>query len=104
MEETEESGLLALSQKTEIPRSERNNFLLHFLGAGGGVQGGHLYRDCSRMKTVLITGASGLLGRSLVKGFQAASWNVTGLAHSRASGDLLNVDLTDRQQTEKNCE
>lgn len=50
MEETEEnvSGLLALSQKTEIPRSKRNNFLLHFLGAGGGVQGGHLYRDCSR--------------------------------------------------------
>lgn len=60
-----------------------------------------MYRDCSRMKTVLITGASGLLGRSLVKAFQGASWNVTGLAHSRASGDLLNVDLTDRQQTEK---
>lgn len=53
------------------------------------------------MKTVLITGASGLLGRPLVKAFQTASWNVTGLAHSRASGDLLNVDLTDTLHTEK---
>lgn len=53
------------------------------------------------MNTVLITGASGLLGRPLVKVFQAASWNVTGLAHSRASGELLSVDLTDAQLTEK---
>lgn len=59
-----------------------------------------MFRDC-RMNTVLITGASGLLGRPLVKVFQAASWNVTGLAHSRASGELLSVDLTDAQLTEK---
>ncbi|XP_054929584.1 methionine adenosyltransferase 2 subunit beta-like isoform X2 [Dermacentor andersoni] len=53
------------------------------------------------MKTVLITGASGLLGRPLVRAFQAASWSVTGLAHSRASGELLSVDLTDAKLTEK---
>lgn len=59
-----------------------------------------MFRDC-RMKTVLITGASGLLGRSLVKAFQAASWKVIGLAHSRVSGDLLQADLTDTDQTAK---
>ncbi|XP_077559141.1 methionine adenosyltransferase 2 subunit beta-like isoform X2 [Haemaphysalis longicornis] len=53
------------------------------------------------MKTVLITGASGLLGRSLVKAFQTASWKVIGLAHTRISGDLLQVDLTDTDQTAK---
>lgn len=60
-----------------------------------------MFRDCSRMKTVLITGASGLLGRSLVKAFQTASWKVIGLAHTRISGDLLQVDLTDTDQTAK---
>uniref|UniRef100_A0A023GHX2 Methionine adenosyltransferase 2 subunit beta n=1 Tax=Amblyomma triste TaxID=251400 RepID=A0A023GHX2_AMBTT len=53
------------------------------------------------MKTVLITGASGLLGRALVKAFQAASWNVVGLAFSRVSGSLMKVDVTDAEQVAK---
>lgn len=52
------------------------------------------------MKSVLITGASGLLGRSLVRAFDAASsWTVVGLAHSRVSGHLVKADLTDVQDT-----
>ena len=47
------------------------------------------------MPRVLITGASGLLGRALVKEFTKASWDVTGLAYSRAGGILKKVDLRD---------
>ncbi|XP_071791072.1 methionine adenosyltransferase 2 subunit beta-like [Asterias amurensis] len=47
------------------------------------------------MPRVLITGASGLLGRALVKEFTKASWEVLGLAYSRAGGVLKKVDLTD---------
>lgn len=60
-----------------------------------------LYFSFSRMKTVLITGASGLLGRSLLKGFDAASWNVVGLANTRASGSLHKVNLNDIEATSR---
>lgn len=48
--------------------------------------------------TVIITGASGLLGRALCKELKnnASSWLVQGLAWSRAAGDLLKVDITCR--------
>ncbi|CAN8006216.1 unnamed protein product [Ixodes hexagonus] len=51
------------------------------------------------MKSVLVTGASGLLGRSLVRAFESASWAVVGLAHTRVTGQLLKADLTDVQDT-----
>ena len=44
---------------------------------------------------VLITGASGLLGREVTKTFQAASWDVLGLAYTRTSDKLKKVDLKD---------
>ncbi len=45
--------------------------------------------------TVLITGASGLLGRQITQEFKKhTSWNAVGLAFSRAKGDLHKVDLT----------
>jgi len=48
--------------------------------------------------TVIVTGASGLLGRALCRELKnnAASWVVHGLAWSRATGDLLKVDITNR--------
>lgn len=49
---------------------------------------------------VLITGASGLLGRHLMQEFQQNSWITQGLAFSRAKGDLLKVDLTNRSAVE----
>ncbi|XP_060575004.1 methionine adenosyltransferase 2 subunit beta-like isoform X2 [Ruditapes philippinarum] len=47
---------------------------------------------------VLVTGASGLLGRAILKEFKASSsWEALGLAFSRARADLKKVDLTDRK-------
>ena len=50
--------------------------------------------------TVMITGASGLLGRALMTKFlNSESWkNVIGTAFSRCGTDLLQVDLTDLNQ------
>ncbi len=49
------------------------------------------------MKKVLITGASGLVGRALVTEFSKHSWDVLGLAYSRAGGALKKVDLRDSE-------
>lgn len=53
-------------------------------------------------KTVLITGATGLLGREVVECFQMKGWNVKGTGYSRADGiDILKVDLNDEAQVSK---
>ncbi|KAK7495281.1 hypothetical protein BaRGS_00013463 [Batillaria attramentaria] len=50
------------------------------------------------MKKVLITGASGLLGRAVMREFEAnGSWTILGLAFSRAGQKLKKVDLTNPQ-------
>ena len=51
---------------------------------------------------VLITGASGLLGRSIFKTFSGSDqWEVLGLAHSRASGALRKVNLLDFDEAKR---
>ncbi|XP_013390060.1 methionine adenosyltransferase 2 subunit beta-like [Lingula anatina] len=53
-------------------------------------------------KKVLITGASGLLGRAIYRLFEEdPTWEALGLAFSRAKGKLCKVDLTDPQALEK---
>lgn len=55
-------------------------------------------QEIEKMKTknILITGASGLLGRRILKSFlDIKSWNVTGTAHSRPAPGLVQVDLSD---------
>jgi S-adenosylmethionine synthetase len=53
-------------------------------------------------RRVLITGASGLLGRALMKEFSSSSsFQVLGLAHSRISGNLKKVDLLDFEETRR---
>ena len=44
-------------------------------------------------KRVIITGATGLLGRAVVKEFERGSWSVQGWGFNRADGKL--VILTD---------
>ncbi|KAG9066052.1 hypothetical protein KI688_001271 [Linnemannia hyalina] len=44
---------------------------------------------------VLVTGASGLLGRAVVTEFKNAGHEVVGVAFSRAKGDLKKLDLED---------
>jgi len=51
---------------------------------------------------VLITGATGLLGRALVSTFQDKGWSVTGVGFSRASKyGLTKLDLTKRDEVTK---
>ncbi|KAL4071413.1 hypothetical protein V8B97DRAFT_1963269 [Scleroderma yunnanense] len=50
-------------------------------------------------KRILVTGASGVLGSAVLSAFRTAGHTVLGLAHSRATGDLKKVDLTDVKQT-----
>ena len=51
-------------------------------------------------KKVIVTGASGLLGREVLRSFTGAGWNVLGLAYSRARDGLRKVDLCDPKQVE----
>ncbi|KAF8785638.1 Methionine adenosyltransferase 2 subunit beta like protein [Argiope bruennichi] len=44
---------------------------------------------------VIVTGASGLLGRAVVTEFKRNSWKVLGLARTRVRDDLVQIDLTD---------
>lgn len=53
------------------------------------------------MNKVLITGASGLLGRALVLEFSKHSWEVCGLAFSRAKDKLIKVDLNNIEEVKK---
>lgn len=52
-------------------------------------------------KKVLITGASGLLGRQLLRYFTKEGWECLGLAFTRARDGLVKVDLCRRQEVEK---
>jgi NAD(P)-dependent dehydrogenase (short-subunit alcohol dehydrogenase family) len=46
-------------------------------------------------KTALITGATGLLGRQVVKAFTRAGWEVKGTGFTRASPPtILKLDLS----------
>ena len=48
---------------------------------------------------VLVTGASGLLGRAIYKEFKGhAGWETMGLAFTRAKGDLVKVDITNDEE------
>ena len=51
---------------------------------------------------VLVTGASGLLGRAIMKELQAApSCDVLGLAFSRTKGALRKVDIRDEGEVKQ---
>lgn len=52
-------------------------------------------------KRVLVTGASGLLGRAVVATFKRLEWTVLGTAFSRCGNDLVRVDICDVPQVTK---
>lgn len=53
-------------------------------------------------RTVLITGATGLLGRQVVKAFKQENWDVKGTGFSRADGNtILKVDLGSESELTK---
>ncbi len=52
-------------------------------------------------KTALVTGATGFLGRQVVKAFGRRSWTVKGTGFSRADGtSILKVDLANASEIE----
>jgi S-adenosylmethionine synthetase len=53
------------------------------------------------VKTVVVSGASGLLGRAVYETFKKYDVDTIGLAHSRVSGDLVKLDLTNQSQVEE---
>jgi uncharacterized protein YbjT (DUF2867 family) len=56
-------------------------------------------------KTVLVTGATGLLGRQVVREFDNAKWTVKGTGLSRADGSsILKVDLSNASEVESALE
>ena len=61
-----------------------------------------LFYDVIKMaaRKVLITGASGLLGRELMRRFRREGWECKGLAYSRVRGSLVRVDLCEREEVE----
>ncbi|KAI1816698.1 hypothetical protein GGS20DRAFT_172798 [Poronia punctata] len=55
----------------------------------------------SSKKTALITGATGLLGRQVLRAFEEANWIVKGTGYSRADGStILKVDLSNPSEVE----
>lgn len=53
-------------------------------------------------KSVLVTGATGLLGRQVVKAFQRGGWSVTGTGFTRANPPaILKVNLGSEAEVNK---
>ena len=53
-------------------------------------------------KTALITGATGLLGRQVVKAFQREGWTVTGIGLTRANPpSILKLDVSSEAEIAK---
>ncbi|KAF3309199.1 hypothetical protein TWF173_011357 [Orbilia oligospora] len=53
-------------------------------------------------KKVLVTGATGLLGRQVVRAFDEAGWDVIGTGFSRANPPrILKLDITNQEDVEK---
>ncbi|GJC93699.1 rmlD substrate binding domain-containing protein [Colletotrichum higginsianum] len=53
-------------------------------------------------KNVVVTGATGLLGRQVARAFELRSWNVKGTGFSRADGvSVFKVDLGNTSEVEK---
>jgi S-adenosylmethionine synthetase len=59
------------------------------------------------MTKIIVTGASGVLGSAIYNAFKSAhdpdqhQYEVVGLAHSRVSGELQQLDLLDEENLEK---
>lgn len=53
-------------------------------------------------RTVLVTGATGLLGREVAKTFRLGGWHVKAAGYSRADGvDVLRVDVRSEDELAK---
>lgn len=51
---------------------------------------------CNMPKTAFVTGATGLLGRQVLRAFDHAGWRAVGSGFTRAKPPILKVDLQDQ--------
>jgi S-adenosylmethionine synthetase len=59
-------------------------------------------RHATMAKTALITGATGLLGRQVVKAFQRQGWEVVGTGFTRAKPpSIIKLDLGSQSEVER---
>ena len=62
----------------------------------------HFSNTAAMSPSALVTGASGLLGRQVLKAFEKAGYKTTGTGYSRASPPkILKVDIQDADEVEK---
>ncbi|XP_042223014.1 methionine adenosyltransferase 2 subunit beta-like [Homarus americanus] len=52
---------------------------------------------CDKVPRILVTGASGLLGRAVIKVLKEKEWKVVGIAFSRVGPGLRRCDLTNEE-------
>ncbi|KAF8966573.1 hypothetical protein BDZ97DRAFT_1806924 [Flammula alnicola] len=52
------------------------------------------------MMKIAVTGASGVLGSAILRAFQSKTFDVVGLANSRAGDKLQKLDLTNREEVD----
>lgn len=53
-------------------------------------------------QSVLVTGATGLLGRQVLRAFARRDWTAKGSGYSRADGaNILKIDLASSREVEK---
>lgn len=57
--------------------------------------------DVLKMERVMVTGASGLLGRQIVRELHSASWDVLGIAYQRVGERMKRVDLCEETELRK---
>jgi len=53
------------------------------------------------MSSVLVTGATGLLGRQVTKAFEDAGWRSTSIGFSRATSTIRKLDIQDTEAVTK---
>jgi len=58
----------------------------------------------SSEKRMLLTGATGLQGRQVLRVFKEHNWSVRGLGNSRAKGDIIKLDIFDMAGLAKQLE
>lgn len=78
------------------PRSQAASALVIRVSSRYRNSGLQTPRNATKMtsKTVLVTGATGLLGREVLRAFNRADWTAKGTGLSRADGSsILKVDL-----------
>lgn len=87
-------------EQTLAPPMPENQLYKHTINQPLSTFEGERRRE-KRMPRALITGATGLLGRAVLSAFESAGYETTGTGFSRASANILKLDIRDAQAVNK---